>query len=304
MSHDPASSPVPRPSRVDTSAVEPRYLAALEAQRASWWKSENFDTWKNLYISEYARGHDIIATLDRYVPSFSPSGAAVLDIGCGDAGVPIAFAERGARAAGIEPAAGSVERGRIRADEHGVEVDLRQGVAEELPFPDHAFDLVLLDNVLEHVGDMDATLREVRRVLRPDGLLYLVTPKPFALYSLWSDPHYELAGLTLMPRWLQIWYFEGVRGGGRGSYQVGRIPTRWRVRRLLRRHRFEALVPPRELWIHYLRSRIGRPEEVKAGWKRRLASWLAQRDWAFRNPLMRWAWDVAAGSNFFVARRV
>lgn len=303
MNLDRNDDPTGRPSRVDTSAVEPRYLAALEAQRSSWWKSENFDTWKNLYVSEYARGHDIIDTLGRYVPTFDPSDSDILDIGCGDAGVAIAFAEHGARAAGIEPAPSSVQRGGIRAREHGVDVDLREGMAEELPFPDTRFDLVLLDNVLEHVGDMHRTLAEVRRVLRPDGLLYLVTPKPFALYSLWSDPHYELAGLTLMPRWLQVWYFERVRGGGRGAYQVGRIPTRWRVRRLLRRHGFEALVEPRELWIHYLRSRIGRPEEVKAGWKRRLATWLADRDWVFRNPVARWAWDVAAGSNFFVARR-
>lgn len=302
MSQD-RTSPAERPSRVDTSAIEPRYLAALEAQRAAWWRSDNFDTWKNLYVSEYARGHDIIATLARYVPSFDPARAHILDIGCGDAGVPIAFAELGARAAGIEPAPGSVERGRIRAAEHGADVDLREGIAETLPFQDARFDLVLLDNVLEHVGDMHRTLEEVRRVLKPDGLLYLVTPKPFALYSLWSDPHYELAGLTLMPRRLQVWYFERVRGGGRGAYRVGRIPTRWRVRRLLRRHGFEVLVAPRELWVHYLRSRIGRPEEVRAGMKRRLARWLSGRDWLFENPVMRWAWDVVAGSNFFVARR-
>lgn len=292
-----------RPSRVDTARIEPRYLARLEAERANWWKSANFDTWKNLYVSEYARGHDVIDTLAQYVPAFEPRGADVLDVGCGDAGVPIAFAEGGARAAGIEAAAPSVERGHLRADEHGVGVDLRQGMAETLPFDDSSFDLVTLDNVLEHVTDPDRTLREIHRVLRPEGLLYLVTPKPFALQSLWSDPHYELAGLVLMPRWLQVWYFERVRGGGRGAYEVSRIPTRRRVLRLLHKNGFESLVSPRELWLHYLRRRIQRPEEVRPGLKRKLARWFRDRVWPFENALARWVWDVVAGSNFFIARR-
>jgi ubiquinone/menaquinone biosynthesis C-methylase UbiE len=292
-----------RVSRTDTSQVEPRYLALLEAERAAWWSSENFDTWKNLYVSEYARGFYVIDTLRRYVPDFGVDGARVLDIGCGDAGVLIAFAERGARCAGIELDEKSLERGRVRAEEHGVEVDLRRGIAEELPWPDGSFDLVILDNVLEHVTDREKTLGEIHRVLRPGGLLYQVTPKPFALYSLWNDPHYDLAGLVLMPRGMQIWYFEKVRGGGEGTYDVGVIPTRPRLKKMLRRAGFEPVVSPRELWVHYLRNRIARPEEVRPGLKRRLAAFFGSRRWPFENPLMRWFWDVSIGSNFFIARK-
>ena len=297
---DPAPT---RASRTDTSAVEPRYLALLEAERAAWWDSANFDTWKNLYVSEYARGHYVVDTLRKYVPDLRIDGARILDIGCGDAGVPIAFAEAGARAAGIEPDAASVARGRVRAEEHGVDLDLRQGLAEELPYQDAAFDLVILDNVLEHVRDQKRTLTEIRRVLKPHGLLYLVTPKPLAFYSLWNDPHYDLAGLVLLPRRLQIWYFEKVRGGGEGTYDVGTIPTRWRLRRLLRGAGFETVVGPRELWVHYLRERIARPEEVRPGLKRKLSSWLRSRRWPFENPVMRWFWDVSIGSNFFIVRK-
>ena len=133
-------------SRTDTSAVEPRYLAMLEAERATWWSSDNFDTWKNLYVSEYARGFYVVDTLARYA-GFAPAGKRVLDIGCGDAGVLIAFAERGSRTAGIELDEKSLVRGRLRAEEHGVEVDLRSGIAEALPWEDGSFDLVILDNV-------------------------------------------------------------------------------------------------------------------------------------------------------------
>ena len=160
-------------------SAEERYLAKLESARSTWWSSGNFDTWKRLYAGEYPRGFLIMDTLRRYVPEFRVQGAHVLDIGCGDAGAIIAFAEHGAVCAGIECFEASLERGKIRASDHGVDVDLRKGVAESIPYPDATFDLVMLDNVLEHVNDRPLTLREVRRVLKPGGLLIIqgYTPK-------------------------------------------------------------------------------------------------------------------------------
>lgn len=294
----------PPGSRTDPTRFEPRYLELLEADRANWWSSENFDKWKGHYISEYPRGEFILRTLRRDLPGFDPAGMRVLDVGCGDAGVVIAFAEAGAVATGIEPYERSVERGRVRAEEHGVGLELKIGVAEELPFPDASFDLVLIDNVLEHVQDRERTLAEIRRVLRPGGLLYLVTPKPFAVHSLWSDPHYRMAGLTLMPRPLQVWYFERVRRGGRGQYGVGLIPTRRWLRRKLREFGFEVLVHPREMWVAYLRERISRPEEVQPGLKRTLARWVARQGWITGSAPAKRFWDVMVGSNFFIARRL
>jgi ubiquinone/menaquinone biosynthesis C-methylase UbiE len=295
----PVSSPGRSPR--NTSAEE-RYLEKLEGARNTWWNTGNFDKWKNLYAGEYPRGFFIIDTLRRYAAGFRAEAASVLDIGCGDAGVLIAFAEQGASCAGIESFEASVERGRMRATDHGVEVDLRLGVAESLPFPDASFDLVMLDNVLEHVDDRALTLREVRRVLKPGGLLYLVTPKPFTPYSIWRDPHYDLAGLVLMPRRMQVWYFEKIRGGGQGNFGVGIIPTRRGVRRLLQEAGFRVTVSPRELWIHYLRDRVSRPQEVGSGIKRRISRYISSRSWPFENRVMRWLWDVSIGSNFVIAR--
>ena len=282
--------------------AEERYLAKLESARSTWWSSGNFDTWKKLYAGEYPRGFLIIDTLRRYAPDFQVKGSDVLDVGCGDAGALIAFAEQGARCAGIECFDTSLERGSLRAADHGVTVDLRKGVAESIPYPDSSFDLVMLDNVLEHVNDRPLTLREVRRVLKPGGLLYMVTPKPFSLYSLWNDPHYDLAGLVLLPRRMQIWYFEKVRGGGEGTYDVGVIPTRRAVRKLLAEAGFRITVSPRELWINYLRDRVSRPEEVRPGIKRKMAQYISRKRWPFENRVMRWIWDVSVGSNFIIAK--
>ena len=114
MSEDPRAAPV----------AEPRYLAMLEADRERWWQSENWDKWAEHYVSEYPRGRFILDTMRRYAPEFDPRGARVLDVGCGDAGVLVAFAEAGAVCSGIEPDPRSLERGGARAAEPGVGIDL------------------------------------------------------------------------------------------------------------------------------------------------------------------------------------
>jgi len=61
-----------------------------------------------------------------------------------------------------------------------------------LPFPDRCFDLVLCLDVLEHVTDKSALLREIRRVLKPEGILYLITPNPNCLGSYLSFKLYRI----------------------------------------------------------------------------------------------------------------
>lgn len=68
--------------------------------------------------------------------------------------------------------------------------EVLQGVIEEMPFADGAFDLALALDVIEHVPDDLAALRELHRVLRPGGSLLTTVP---ALPLLWS-PHDEANG--------------------------------------------------------------------------------------------------------------
>ena len=61
---------------------------------------------------------------------------------------------------------------RVRAARaRGIEVDVVDALAENLPMPDHCVDSVLLAYVLCTVADVDAALAEVRRVLRPGGVV-------------------------------------------------------------------------------------------------------------------------------------
>lgn len=94
-------------------------------------------------------------------------GSRVLDVGCGT-GELLALARfRGADGAGVDPAADFLEIARERLPD----ADVRRGVMEDIPHEDDAFDAVVLSNCLMFSDDRERALREVRRVLRPEGRL-------------------------------------------------------------------------------------------------------------------------------------
>jgi SAM-dependent methyltransferase len=107
----------------------------------------------------------------------------VLDLGCGDG----TFAQAALTQpldAGIDPSPVAVAEARRR----GMHRDLRVGEGGTLPFEDGAFATVLSNSVLEHIPEIEPTLREVRRVLRPGGLFVFTTPSEhFAEYLFFPD---------------------------------------------------------------------------------------------------------------------
>jgi SAM-dependent methyltransferase len=121
---------------------------------------------------------------------------AWLDCGCAEGGYTVALAQFGAASVvGIDPEEGRIEEARRRAD--GDErLSFVCTSAEVLPFVDGTFDGVLLNEVLEHVADEAATLREIHRVLRPGGHLALMAP------NRWFP--FEGHGMKLGSRKLQV----------------------------------------------------------------------------------------------------
>ncbi|MBR7827851.1 methyltransferase domain-containing protein [Actinospica sp. MGRD01-02] len=116
--------------------------------------------------------HDLLTAL-----AIEP-GHHVLDVGCGPGTDLIALASAtgpGGAVFGIDQDPHMVATARTRTADHpGVQV--RQADAHRLPFADHSIDRARADRVLMHVADPAAVLTEIRRVLRPGGLLTLAEP--------------------------------------------------------------------------------------------------------------------------------
>jgi SAM-dependent methyltransferase len=69
--------------------------------------------------------------------------------------------------------------------------NVRQADITKLPFPDASFDLLLCNHVLEHVPDDRLAMREMRRVLKADGLAFLQVPIATKLEATVEDPSVE-----------------------------------------------------------------------------------------------------------------
>ncbi len=93
-------------------------------------------------------------------------GFDLLDIGSGNGDISEYFASKN-RVRSVDV----VDQRR----EHGLS-DFTLVDSEDLPFADASLDIVLSHHVIEHVGDQSLHLREIRRVLRDDGVAYLATP--------------------------------------------------------------------------------------------------------------------------------
>jgi 2-polyprenyl-6-hydroxyphenyl methylase/3-demethylubiquinone-9 3-methyltransferase len=98
-------------------------------------------------------------------------GLRVLDLGCGRGELTGALRARGARAFGIEVDERFVESGKILDVLFQDELPVLSTVDREgrSIFPSEFFDLVISDQVLEHVADLEAVTAEVARVLKPGG---------------------------------------------------------------------------------------------------------------------------------------
>ena len=105
-----------------------------------------------------------------------PSRARLLDAGCGSGRMLDELADYG-EPVGLDADDLAVAAARRRG--HAV----RSGRIEANPFPDASFDVVTCMDVLEHTPDDRRTLRELRRVARPWGLLLVTVPAYEALWS-------------------------------------------------------------------------------------------------------------------------
>ena len=134
-----------------------------------------------------------------YLLSALRPGLDLLDVGCGPGTITADLARRVApgRTVGIDRASEVIEQARAHAQARGVEIELRTGDLYALDLPDASFDVVHAHQVLQHLTDPVRALRELRRVLRPRGVL-AARDGDYACFS-WAPRE------PLLTRWLEIY---------------------------------------------------------------------------------------------------
>ena len=97
---------------------------------------------------------------------------AILDLGAGTGRFSGILADAfGARVVAVEPSA----KMRAEAEHHSAHPDVvyREGGADAIPAAGEEFDFAFLSMIIHHVGDLGVCARELRRVLKPDGLVFI-----------------------------------------------------------------------------------------------------------------------------------
>lgn len=112
------------------------------------------------------------------LPHLKP-GLSLLDCGCGPGTITVGLAEAVApgRVAAVDLEPSQVALAERTAAAHGLRnVHVEAASVYQLPFPDGSFDVVFSHALFEHLSEPSAALQEIRRVLRPGGLVALSSP--------------------------------------------------------------------------------------------------------------------------------
>jgi SAM-dependent methyltransferase len=121
-----------------------------------------------------------------------PAGATrILDVGCGDGYLTYLIAKRNPRAqiTGIDDEESGIRQANAMTGRTGLRnLEFRHVVAGSTPFRDAEFPLVVLADVIEHVPQVPAMLRELKRILAVGGALIVTTPNRQP-GSLWDSRH-------------------------------------------------------------------------------------------------------------------
>ncbi len=96
-------------------------------------------------------------------------GEAVLDVATGSGNTALAAARRGGEVTGIDFVPALLDRGRERAAAERLRITFREGDAQDIPFPDRSFDIVLSTFGAMFAPDQERTALELLRVCRPGG---------------------------------------------------------------------------------------------------------------------------------------
>jgi len=158
--------------------------------------------------------HPAIEAIKKYL-GYNFKNKTILVVGVGMGKELTVLNSEGADVYILEPDEDRIDVQFLRAKLESIDSKhIIKGVAEKIPFDNEFFDLVYCYTVLEHVKDVEKSLKEMHRVLKKDGIIFIETPD----YRIPYEPHYKilfpwyLVGLTsiyrFFPQFLQkfiIW---------------------------------------------------------------------------------------------------
>lgn len=155
---------------------------------------KDFDEWKNRRIWQENHQQQMLMILEKIITDLKHK--KILDLGCGMGGLLIAFKKEGFDAVGLDLNLDYCEITRLRGKRYDLDIEVTNSKAENMPFQNDSFDLIVCKDVIEHVQNPEQVLNECKRILKKNGQIFTSVINRFS----YIDPHYHLRFLNWLPK--------------------------------------------------------------------------------------------------------
>ncbi len=216
-------------------------------------KNPNTNLWTSYQQTAEYRG-ELAAQL--LLPFHPLAGLTILDLGCGSGGIAKALIKHGAHVTAMDP---DPERIKILDGETIPGLTTQCLPAESLD-EQAVYDVIILNDVLEHTINPDKVLYNCQRALVQCGLLYLVTPNRWSLFNAFCDPHYSIPFVSMFPRtWTRFLIAQVLKWHRPDKPDFPQLFSRFKLESLLGKNNFTfeyvnrqaatlAMSEPRYIW--------------------------------------------------------
>ena len=140
---------------------------SVQRKQSQDFFNEHSALFYDIHFIDHPYRHSLSAIL-RVLPK--DTNKSILDVGCGARGS-LEWADMAARRVGLDPPAADY----VELEGKAHKMEYVTGYCEEIPFPDEYFDVVCSFNSFDHLDDLDASIKEIKRVTAPSGTFLLIT---------------------------------------------------------------------------------------------------------------------------------
>lgn len=157
------------------------------------WLDENhvnYSRWKRARDLSIEKGEVVERILSQNI---NLENLKILDLGCGNGGTSMVLSKNNFVI--------SLEIDLLKLKSQNIKSQkLINANALELPFKDLSFDVVILQDVIEHIIEPEKLINSCNKILKKNGILYFSTPNRFSILNILSDPHWGLPLVALFKR--------------------------------------------------------------------------------------------------------
>ena len=152
----------------------------------------NFERWQRARELSIERGKFVYSVINQINQN---ENLSVLDLGSGEGGSTKVFSENNF----VTSFDLSLVRLKRQSENFNYLLNVN-GDALNLPFFDKSFDLIIVQDVIEHLTNTQSFYSELKRVLKNKGIIFLSTPNKFSIFNILNDPHFGLPVVSLLRR--------------------------------------------------------------------------------------------------------